>query len=107
MKDDAINDRDLQSALNAASHNAAEASVPIDVEKYQAYLDDPKFSAEEREEIIKASQRLKAIGVPAGVLSPDHAFCDRLIDAGVTFLAVDLDVGILTRGTAASRQRFS
>lgn len=60
-----------------------------------------------REVIFEAVRRLRAIGKAAGVLSPDHAFCDRLIAEDVTFLAVDLDVAILSRGTTASRQRFA
>lgn len=57
--------------------------------------------------IVDAVRRLNAVNVPAGVLSPDHVFCDRLIEAGVTFLAVDVDTAILARGVAASRQRFA
>ena len=83
MKDDAMNDRDLLSALNAASHNTAEASVPIDVEKYQAYLDDPKLSAAEREEIIKALWQIVSTFVLYGFkVHPAQQSCGQLVQTG-------------------------
>ncbi|WP_299724856.1 hypothetical protein [uncultured Tateyamaria sp.] len=42
----------LSDALDAALEKAPMKSVGIDVEKYQAYLDDPDLSDEEREQLV-------------------------------------------------------
>ncbi len=42
--------------------------------------------------------RLKKIGKPAGFLTLDQAFLQKIIAAGCTFTAVDVDVAILRRG---------
>ncbi|MEL6172576.1 MAG: hypothetical protein AAFN44_07545 [Pseudomonadota bacterium] len=83
MKDDAMNDRELLSALNAASQYSVEASVPIDVEKYQAYLDDPKLSPEEGEEIIKALWQIVSTFVLYGFkVHPAQQSCGQLAQTG-------------------------
>lgn len=48
--------------------------------------------------IEDAIGRLRALGKPAGILTPDTAFASRCIALGTTFTAVGLDTGILTRG---------
>ncbi|MEL7398508.1 MAG: hypothetical protein AAFN44_19265 [Pseudomonadota bacterium] len=84
MRDDAINDRDLLSALNAGIHNANAASLPIDVDKYEAYLDDPKLSAEEREEIIKALWQIVSTFVLYGFkVHPAQQSCGQLAQTSV------------------------
>jgi 4-hydroxy-2-oxoheptanedioate aldolase len=52
-----------------------------------------------------AIRRLVAIGVPAGILTPDTAFARRCIELGTLFTAVGIDAGLLARasdGLAAS-----
>jgi 4-hydroxy-2-oxoheptanedioate aldolase len=52
-----------------------------------------------------AIRRLVAIGVPAGILTPDTAFARRCIELGTIFTAVGIDAGLLARasdGLAAS-----
>lgn len=45
---------DLGVALERAASKAEARNVEIDVEKYQAYLDDPSLSDDQKEEIIHA-----------------------------------------------------
>lgn len=55
MKDHGFdNAPDLGVALERAASKAEARNIEIDVEKYQAYLDDPALSDEQKEEIIHA-----------------------------------------------------
>ncbi|WP_300071798.1 hypothetical protein [uncultured Ruegeria sp.] len=55
MKDqDFTNAPDLGEALEKASKRSGLRTVEIDVERYQAYLDDPALSDAQREDIIQA-----------------------------------------------------
>ena len=51
-----------------------------------------------------AVERLGRIGVPSGFLSTDEAVLAEIRDAGVTFLAVGVDAGLL-RGAALARRK--
>lgn len=53
-----------------------------------------------------AIRRIRACGIPAGVLTADPTFAQRCMDLGTTFTAVAIDVGILSRGCESMRQRF-
>jgi 4-hydroxy-2-oxoheptanedioate aldolase len=53
-----------------------------------------------------AIRRLRIIGKPAGILTPDMAFAQRCIEIGTLFTAVAIDVGILARGTEAMARQF-
>jgi 4-hydroxy-2-oxoheptanedioate aldolase len=53
-----------------------------------------------------AVRRLRAIGKPAGILTPDTAFAAHCIELGTTFTAVGIDVGILARTTEKLAQQF-
>lgn len=50
--------------------------------------------------------RIRKIGKPAGILTPDTAFAQRCIEIGTLFTAVAIDVGILARGTEAIARQF-
>ena len=51
--------------------------------------------------------RLKALGVPAGILTLDPAFARRCMDLGTAFTAVAVDVGILVTGAKALVKGFA
>ncbi len=53
-----------------------------------------------------AIRRIRIIGKPAGILTPDMAFAQRCIEIGTLFTAVAIDVGILARGTEAIARQF-
>ncbi|MEI5665910.1 4-hydroxy-2-oxoheptanedioate aldolase [Bosea sp. CCNWLW174] len=53
-----------------------------------------------------AIRRIRTIGKPAGILTPDTAFAQRCIEIGTHFTAVAIDVGILARGTEAVARQF-
>lgn len=54
--------------------------------------------------VEEAIRRLKAIGVPSGILTLDPAFARRCMDLGTTFTAVGVDMALL-RGAAAGLAR--
>lgn len=56
--------------------------------------------------IEEAAKRLKAVGKPAGILTPNEDEARRYIAWGYTFVAVGADVGILARGADALAQKF-
>ncbi len=56
--------------------------------------------------IEDALNRLKAIGKPAGILTPDPDFIARCAALGATFTAVGSDIGILARGTEALAAKY-
>ena len=47
---------------------------------------------------LDAARRLQALDVPIGFLTLDEAFLREMVDAGVLFAAVDVDIAILRRG---------
>lgn len=53
-----------------------------------------------------AIRRIRIIGKPAGILTPDMAFAQRCIEIGTLFTAVAIDVSILARGTEAMARQF-
>lgn len=53
-----------------------------------------------------AIRRIRAIGKPAGILTPDTAFAKRCVEIGTLFTAVAIDAGILARGTEAIARQF-
>ncbi len=53
-----------------------------------------------------AVRRLKKIGKPAGILTPNEEEAKRFIAWGYTFVAVGADLGLLTRGADALAKRF-
>ena len=53
-----------------------------------------------------AVDRLKAVGVPAGILAPQEADARRYIEWGYTFVAVGSDLGLLARHADALAKTF-
>jgi 4-hydroxy-2-oxoheptanedioate aldolase len=53
-----------------------------------------------------AVQRLKKIGKPAGILTPNEEEAKRFIEWGYTFVAVGADLGLLAKGADALAKRF-
>jgi 4-hydroxy-2-oxoheptanedioate aldolase len=53
-----------------------------------------------------AVRRLKKIGKPAGILTPNEEEARRFIEWGYTFVAVGADLGLLARGADALASRF-
>ncbi len=61
---------------------------------------------EVRAATVAAIARLKARGMPAGILTFDPGFLAEAVAAGTTFTAVDADVGILYRQARALAARW-
>jgi 4-hydroxy-2-oxoheptanedioate aldolase len=53
-----------------------------------------------------AVRRLKKIGKPAGILTPNEEEAKRFIEWGYVFVAVGADLGLLARGADALAKRF-
>ena len=53
-----------------------------------------------------AVRRLKKIGKPAGILTPNEEEAKRFIQWGYVFVAVGADLGLLARGADALAKRF-
>jgi 4-hydroxy-2-oxoheptanedioate aldolase len=53
-----------------------------------------------------AVRRLKAVGKPAGILTPNEEEARRYIAWGYSFVAVGADVGLLARGADALAKKF-
>jgi 4-hydroxy-2-oxoheptanedioate aldolase len=56
--------------------------------------------------IEDAISRLRAIGKPSGLLTPDQAFARRCLKLGAAFTAVGSDLALLARGSEALAERF-
>ncbi len=56
--------------------------------------------------IDDAIERLKACGVPSGILTGDEALASHFIERGCAFAAVGSDVGILAQGSERLAARF-
>jgi 4-hydroxy-2-oxoheptanedioate aldolase len=53
-----------------------------------------------------AIARLRTIGKPSGILTPNESFARRCIELGTVFTAVGIDAGLLARGSEALAKRF-
>jgi 4-hydroxy-2-oxoheptanedioate aldolase len=62
--------------------------------------------AEVQAALKDAVARLKKIGKPAGILTPNEEEAKRFIEWGYTFVAVGSDLGLLTRNADALAKRF-
>jgi 2-keto-3-deoxy-L-rhamnonate aldolase RhmA len=62
--------------------------------------------AEVQAALKDAVTRLKKIGKPAGILTPNEEEAKRFIDWGYTFVAVGADVGLLAKNADALARRF-
>lgn len=73
---------------------------PSDLAASMGRLGQPQHP-EVADAVEGAIRRIVAAGKPAGVLAPDPGLAARYRDAGATFIAVGLDVGLLTRAADA------
>jgi 4-hydroxy-2-oxoheptanedioate aldolase len=62
--------------------------------------------AEVQAALKDAVTRLKKLGKPAGILTPNEEEAKRFIDWGYTFVAVGADIGLLAKNADALARRF-
>jgi 4-hydroxy-2-oxoheptanedioate aldolase len=62
--------------------------------------------ADVQDALQDAVRRLKKIGKPAGILTPNEEEAKRFIAWGYTFVAVGADLGLLARGADGLAKRF-
>ncbi len=80
-KGDAMKDHNFENApyLRQALNHSASRSIEIDVERYQAYLDNPALSAAQKEEIISALWKIMSAFVELGFgIHPIQQACGQL-----------------------------
>ncbi|HTM77586.1 MAG TPA: 4-hydroxy-2-oxoheptanedioate aldolase, partial [Devosia sp.] len=86
-------------ALEALDEIAAVEGVtgvfigPADLAASMGHLGNPGAPAVQAA-VITALSRIRALGKASGVLTSDHDFADRCLQAGATFVAVGSDVGL-------------
>ncbi len=73
---------------------------PADLAASLGHLGEPGHP-EVQAAVVDAMKRICAAGKPAGFLSPDPAYVEAVLEAGCTFVAVDIDAVILRRVAAA------
>jgi 4-hydroxy-2-oxoheptanedioate aldolase len=56
--------------------------------------------------VLDAIRRVRAAGLPAGILTLDESFLTEAIDAGSLFTAVDVDAATLRRGALAKAKAW-
>jgi 4-hydroxy-2-oxoheptanedioate aldolase len=78
---------------------------PADLAASLGYPGEPNNPAVQAA-VVDAIRRIRACNKPAGILSPDTMFAQRCIEAGTTFTAVAIDIGILARGAEAIARQF-
>lgn len=78
---------------------------PGDLAASLGHIGDPGHE-EVQSAIEDAAKRLKAIGKPAGILTVNEDEARRYIDWGFAFVAVGIDLGLLTRSADALASRF-
>lgn len=59
-----------------------------------------------RAEILRAIDRIRAVGKPAGILTLDPAFARECVARGTTFTAVGVDIALLLDAARALRESF-
>jgi 4-hydroxy-2-oxoheptanedioate aldolase len=78
---------------------------PADLAASLGHLGQPAHP-EVQAAIEQAVARLKELGVPSGILVADEALARKYLSLGVTFVAVGIDVMILSKGLAALASTF-
>jgi 2,4-dihydroxyhept-2-ene-1,7-dioic acid aldolase len=78
---------------------------PSDLAASLGHLGHPQH-AEVQAALEDAVRRLKAVGKPAGILTPNEEEARRYIGWGYTFVAVGADLGLLARGADALAKKF-
>lgn len=79
---------------------------PADIAASFGHVGQPSHP-EVKAAILDAMARLKALGVPSGILSLDQAFLQEARGAGAAFVAVDVDSGMLRRAACARRAEWA
>lgn len=99
------------SALSALEEIAAVDGVdgvfigPADLAASMGHVGQPGH-ADVQAAIKDGVTKLRAAGIPAGILTPNPEEAQRYIDWGFTFVAVGIDLLILTKGADALRAVF-
>lgn len=78
---------------------------PADLAASMGHIGNPGHE-EVQAAIEDAASRLKSIGKPAGILTVNEDDARRYIGWGFTFVAVGIDLGLLTRSADALAKRF-
>jgi 4-hydroxy-2-oxoheptanedioate aldolase len=78
---------------------------PSDLAASLGHIGHPQH-AEVQAALEDAARRLKAVGKPAGILTPNEEEARRYIGWGYTFVAVGADLGLLARGADALAKKF-
>jgi 4-hydroxy-2-oxoheptanedioate aldolase len=78
---------------------------PSDLAASLGHIGNPAH-ADVQARIEDAVKRLKALGKPAGILTGNEDEARRYIDWGYTFVAVGVDLGLLSRSADALAKKF-
>jgi 4-hydroxy-2-oxoheptanedioate aldolase len=78
---------------------------PSDLAASLGHIGNPQH-AEVQSALEDAARRLKAVGRPAGILTPNEEEARRYIEWGYTFVAVGADLGLLARGADVLAKKF-
>lgn len=78
---------------------------PADLAASLGYVGQPGHPAVTAP-IVDAFARLKVIGKPSGILTPDNDFAARCIELGTLFTAVGVDAAMLVKATESLVRQF-
>lgn len=78
---------------------------PADLSASFGHIGNPQHP-EVQDAIRETARRLKAIGKPAGILTPVEEEARRYIEWGYTFVAVGADLGLVAKGADALASKF-
>jgi 4-hydroxy-2-oxoheptanedioate aldolase len=78
---------------------------PSDLAASLGHIGHPQH-ADVQAALEDAARRLKAVGKPAGILTPNEEEARRYIGWGYTFVAVGADLGLLARGADTLAKKF-
>ena len=78
---------------------------PSDLAASFGHIGNPQHP-EVQSALEDAARRLKALGKPAGILTPNEEEARRYIGWGYTFVAVGADLGLLARGADTLAKKF-
>jgi 4-hydroxy-2-oxoheptanedioate aldolase len=78
---------------------------PSDLAASLGHIGNPQHPEVQRA-LEDAARRLKAVGKPAGILTPNEEEARRYIGWGYTFVAVGADLGLLARNADALAKKF-
>lgn len=78
---------------------------PADLAASMGYPGEPSHPAV-KTAVLDAIKRVRAAGLPAGILTLDQLFLEDVIEGGSVFTAVDVDAAILGRGALAQAEKW-